>query len=625
MPSSSYQDKGLELALSSEALNHPEPPEWRAALFSLMLPLPDHALPSIESQKDHEIKEKTGLYDTEGFLRVPSSWTSGRFQGVRRIVLGPDNGRVAFYQEAANRFGDVLGESVGAEAIDVKGSDGGPTRCAHYDFRQRGTSEESAINVPPNLSNGHPGESVRLVSAELLQYGHLNPHDPQAEETYPLITRFIVLHLIAENCSSDMLDKLSQALHRPRNRLVPYDDTSMILHGIMARVRRAMSFPQRPLTFVMAPGGYLTRLNASESSKQQTTPQEREFHAELMRRQAYGRTRTKTPTALRAVCALPGSPRTPSVPEIWQGSTQDTDGAEPAWLKLWSWSLATGADQYWEGIPDYEEDFDSVDTFRRFRHWTLCTTESGIAHVRHPNSEYHDTKFWMLSMTRYVDLALLVQRCFIALSSMSSRLRDIHDDALQKIKGSPSGDPTDPFQILEQELELLGELQEDFVQFRDRLWFNVVPKHSSDTHILKSLRRASGVDDIYEDLVDEIAIRKEVYNTRATQHRMERERQELLDRQAEERRRREERDRDGANQREESRRAERSNRLLGIIAAALAVPGLMDITGIEHSWVLFGWTLALTVIVMALIWLLVRDRTGTQTPPQSSREEPHVR
>lgn len=621
----SYRDRGLNLGLSGESKGHPELPDWRAVFFSLIFPLPDPALPSPESQEDEEFEGVKGLYDAHGFLRVPSSWSDGRFQGVRRIELSTDDAGQAYYQKANNRFGRVLGDSVGADAIDNRPSENHETRCVRYDFSQDVTSEETTIIIPQDFSNHHPGASIRLVSAELLQYGHMQNHDARSGGSHAIITRFLVMHVVAENCSTELLDKLSQALHRPRRRLGPYEaETSRILHGLVMKIRRRMSFPHHPLTFVMAPGGYLERPSNLTYSKQQTTPEERAFHSHLLEDDAYGKSQIKIPTALRTVCAVPGNPNVRSAPEIWRDTNQVAKLSETAWLHQWSWSLATGADEYWEGIPCEEGDSESTDSFRRFRHWTLCATESGVAHVRHPYAGTQDVKFWMLSMTRYVDLAILVQRCFIALSTLSSRLRGIHDDAVKNLNDSKEGDPSDEFQLLEQELELLGKLQEDFVQFRDRLWFNVVPKHSSDTHVLKSLRRASGVDDIYDDLVDEIGIRKEVYNTRSAQHRMRKEHQEQQNRREEEKRHREERKKDEANQREENRRAEWSNRILGVMAAALAAPGFMDLTGWDHGWPLVTATVTLAVILTAIIWLLVRPRSG-DAPPRPSRNRDHSR
>lgn len=591
-----YKELGLHLQLSQESKDHPDVPDWRAGLFSLMFPLPDHTLPSPESQRDEEFEGVKGLYDAQGFLRVPSNWTDGRFQGVREIDLRTGDPGKSYYQKAKHRFGDVLGESVGADAIDNKPSENNETRCVRYDFPQGATNDDSVIIIPPDLSNNHPGQSVRLVSAELLQYGHLQIHDPHGGESHSLITRFLVVHVVAENCSTALLDNLSQALHRPRHTLEPDEDKpSKILHNVMAAVRRRMSFPHHPLTFVMAPGGYLERANDSEEYSQQINLEEHTFHSRLMGDDAYAKRLIKNPTTLRSVCALPGNPDVRAAPEIWRDGSQEKDLTEAAWLRQWGWSLATGADEFWEGIPDDADGAEWTDSFRRFRHWTLCTTESGIAHLRHPHAGTQDTKFWMLSMTRYVDLAVLVQRCFIALSSLSSRLRDIHEDALKNLNVSEKGDRHDGFQILEQELELLGKLQEDFVQFRDRLWFNVVPKHSSDTHILKSLRRASGVDDIYDDLVDEIEIRKEVYNTRSAQHRMRKEHAE-------------------------NKRAQATNLLLSAMAAALAVPGFADISGVDHSWSLLGKTLAVTVVFAVLIWLVVRLFTRDKTSRPSTKK-----
>ncbi|WP_048402813.1 hypothetical protein [Corynebacterium pilosum] len=174
---------------------------------------------------------------------------------------------------------------------------------------------------------------------------------------------------------------------------------------------------------------------------------------------------------------------------------------------------------------------------------------------------------------------MLVMRSHVVLTALGVQLRELRFTSVnQRTQGKEIGKKE--LEELTAEMSEFREVQADFVRFRDRIWRNSVAKYEADTRVLRGMRTATGAEDMYEDFVDELDTRQEVYSSLYSGHRLNLEAQEQ-----------EERDR-------AARKGEEVQVWLAVFAVVLAIPGLVAL----ESWLKFG--LSVTLIMISLLLLL---------------------
>ena len=594
-----------------EGYDHDVQPDWRLVTFSLIYPAPDKIFPASPE-----------LYDDHGFIRfdetavardfadapaAPVFASPKRYQGIsaidfpRHLAAGSESEtNRPLYREPHSRFGKVMGKVV---STDSDADD----RSHHFTIMRKDQSSLMELAV----ASADPDDkfaTVSLIAVELLQFrdqvdslpGNVLAGSRDSASAYG-VNRYFVLHVAAENCSSATLETISAALNRARNVLkvdVPDGDAVKPLFEFSTRIRHYLS--QLSGTYIglfINRGGYISLPRVVEKDGQlickdsdvEVSSEELQLMKDLQR------TSTSTDTyavPFRTVAAV-ANKSTVTPPALLRGVGESDTYCDPHIIRRqWAWVLANGADRYWEAIPvpDLAE---AMATGEDFRYWTVLAAETGLAHTRLSGGEKSDLHYWMLASTRRVDLAILTMRSHSALYELSLQL-----DQLDEYSHAPSGEDLfsnkDAYEKFRKSLEQLTDLQHRVVHFRGRLWFNSVPRRPLDTDVLEWIRRSTGVHSMYEDFLDEIQLRQQIYAI--VYQRLEAE----YNRQAEDHYRRNE-----DHQRELAEREQEQDRkttlIFGIVAIILAVPGFVELLPLDRDT---GWP-AIMFFVLALFAVIV--------------------
>ncbi len=497
--------------------------------------------------------------------------------------------------------------------------------------------------------------SVSLVCAEFLQYRGMVTHrfheDTRLSEAGELAHDFLVLHVVAENCDGPTLEKISQALHRSRNAVDISNWDEHTRYGAES-VRKSLRNSNRddpgvrllPFFVDLA----VLALNEGLSLPPEADGDQRGFSASVHKGGwldgRYQNSGVLTPVTslsgeseqipvwrgmgssqpLRTVCAIPGHGDYPQ-PRLFADTEEDGDGA---WceLDMWAWELGSGADDFVEGIPRYSADVADTPDRSRYEYWTMLPTASGTGVVRNASASRQDCRPWMLSSTRFVDLAILIHRSTSMLSNVSERLRAIKFSTASTGRASSScSAPDDEAHALTSDLNTFQLIQSDFVRFRDRLWFDAVPDREFETDFMISLREATGAAQRYDDVKDELDLRQAVYTTQfnSRQIELDREMRNQAEREAKQREdelRREEtqrREDDAVARREKDAAEERrsksesaQNLALGFLAIVFAVPGLVQLLPDTGSTIPFWATGIFIIVFIAASMIYLRSRQG---------------
>jgi hypothetical protein len=607
-----YANHGVRLRLAPD-YRATELPEWRAALFSVAFPFPAAGLPP-SLAKDR-------------FIDLGGGWLRGRFKGLQRITVSHsrdgahrvpswertpsfyDYSPQSFLATASARFRGPLGESTGAPAVDGAADPGLPTdpattvRCHRLPLTADGYDGLDHHGEPASPASGQPAEptvryeidegltgptaalmsrsarpSLQVACLEYLQYRGTFAHDVDGTPG-EFAQDYLVVHLIAENCSGASLEKISAALRRPRTTLdlrtwdpEGDDDREFTATGILsALVDFAVTRLNDALPSTLPDGFRATVTRGGILTASRHTPLPAAHGADPVTGEPVPLWRGRGPMRpVRTVCAVPGRGDVTS-PSLFDELTDSSWRPEDAW----AWQLSAGADRYTQGIPDHRSTGPAPERFR-YQDWSFATSDEGVALVRNGPADSRDACFWMLSATRFLDLALLVHRSSAMLDNLGERLRAIRFRTLSREQ-----------EDLTAALESFETIQSDFVHFRDRLWFNTVPGREIDTLLMLELRRSMGVTGRFTDTRDELELRENVYTTQynARQLRIERERESLA----------------RAEREDGERQAKVQNLLLGILAVAFAVPGVVQVSGMPGN----GWTVVVTVILMVVAGLVL--------------------
>lgn len=515
------------------------------------------------------------------------------------------------------------------------------------------TSKYRILDADTDGSCRAADPSVSLVCAEFLQYRGMVTHrfheELRSSEAGELAHDFLVLHVVAENCDGPTLERISQSLHRSRN-VVDIEDwdgnTECGSDNLRApwRSKKRNHPGVRLLPFFVEQA--LTALNEGLTFPSLEADENRTFSATVHKggwlNGGYRNSDVLTPITtlpgedkeipvwrgmgsnqpLRTVCAIPGHSDHPQ-PRLFGDIAEDE---EWAWreLDMWAWELGSGADDFAEGIPRYSGDVEGTPDRSRYEYWTMLPTASGTCIVRNTLASRQDCRPWMLSSTRFVDLAILVHRSTSMLSNVSERLRAIKFSTASSGRPStPCSAPDDEAHALTSDLNTFQLIQSDFVRFRDRLWFDAVPDREFETEFMTSLREATGAGRRYADVKDELELRQAVYTTQFNSRQIELDREirnqaerEAQQREADVRREEKQRREDDAERQTERQNAEdlrarnesTQNRAFGVLAIVFAVPGLVQLLPSSSSTVPFWLTTVFIIIFVAASWIFIKSR-----------------
>lgn len=506
------------------------------------------------------------------------------------------------------------------------------------------TAKYRIVDDSTEVSCDAAAASVSLVCAEFLQYRGMVTHrfhdDTGTSEAGELAHDFLVLHVVAENCDGPTLEKISQSLHRSRNAVDVCDwdgHTRCRVDDARNSCRSAKRDDPglRLLPFFVDQA--VSALNEDLPGLPGTDNDQRAFSATVHKGGwldgRYRLSGVLTPVTslpggggqipvwrgmgssqpLRTVCAIPGHGNYPQ-PHLFADTADDE---EWAWreLDMWAWELGSGADEFAEGIPRYSADVEDTPDRSRYEYWTMLPTANGTAVVRNDSASRQDCRPWMLSSTRFVDLAILVHRSTSMLSNVSERLRAIKFSTASTERAStPCSAPDDETHALTSDLNTFQLIQSDFVRFRDRLWFDAVPDREFETEFMTSLRDATGAAQRYDDVKDELDLRQAVYTTQFNSRQIELDR-EIRNQAEREGAQRRERDAvaQGERQKAEDRRAKNEsaqNLALGFLAIVFAVPGLVQLLPATESTIPFWATGIFIIVFIAASMFYLRSRQG---------------
>lgn len=547
----------------------------------------------------------------------------------------------AFHEGALRHFKPPLRWSVGAYSVDTKSQVSDPRpidesndaaiemwkfpfaaditvndneyqrRAAHYTEGYDNLANQPAEPLARfrlNDDPSHPYSAVALLSVEYLSYEEPTHHKLQHEEDQDLATHFLVLHVAVENCSSRTLDAASNSLQRPRN-LVDLKDYDADCNPAFADLDQRKFYTNKPHNT-----GYQL-LNLFTEHAFRVLPSD--FPRLNLTPGGYLEFSEKTGTSddarlkpFRTVCAIPGidaptPPRLlPSTEADVEKEVPDTNGTleteDIRWSTAdkWGWVLSTGADDYYTGILN-DRDRDSVLHSRvaTYKYWTLHSSPEGLAVVRRSAIDKADSKMWTLTSTRFMDVALLNRRAERYMRLLSNSLRDMKFEtaAAEQVlrdKEESNKDLTGANQELRRSLARFDKLQNDFLVFRDRLWFDTVAGNMMDTLILNALQESTGTRAHFDDIYSELELRKSIYATRY---------QSLNLGLGELRERRKDQEND---------MKERRNQFIGLAAVIVAVPPIVQMFPLLGPWGQFGWSIAIMAAGVLYITLRWRgDRT----------------
>lgn len=601
-------------------------PQWRIALFTLTYAIPENELP--------DELQNAEFFD-EGALRE-AGFGRGRAQGIRQLSMPykcgetglwinpPDEEGVrkegcregvsefmpkALYESARRRYNGILEETLGAVAADEdiiheeivgashaskqakKQSLEEARQCARfynitysrteraadvawqlYGLKARGANAPSSERVTREEAMQARDGSLRVVSLELAEF-----KDP-GTDSGDIFNRFIVVTLALENASDLVLESTSQALQRRRNYLwtdsgdsdSAADLVELIEYRVLDKVSNEI---ECALSDAVNPQGV-------ESGDNLRATINRSNVITLNSASRCPNAQFPVMPTLRSVVVVPNG-EVKNYPPLATEGYANSDECEIPWPKetVWAWALASGADNFVAGTPDFTSAPKPTVPTHPYLHWRSWVDEHGFALVRRDHPDNGDFKFFVLAPTRFTDLVMLVMRSHVVLTALGVQLRELRFTSVnQRTQGKEIGKKE--LEELTAEMSEFREVQADFVRFRDRIWRNSVAKYEADTRVLRGMRTATGAEDMYEDFVDELDTRQEVYSSLYSGHRLNLEAQEQ-----------EERDR-------AARKGEEVQVWLAVFAVVLAIPGLVAL----ESWLKFG--LSVTLIMISLLLLL---------------------
>ncbi|WP_144718374.1 hypothetical protein [Corynebacterium sp. NML180780] len=618
---------------------------WRLASFSLVLPVPEQV--SFLDQNNLPTDFAAGENPRGAY-----GWKNGRDKGIQlienpqwdedaEVFRAPDkkhdwyrkplvHGGNAWYHDARVRFHEPIGRAIGNLSIDI---DVAPT-----DAQVGQVVPKSELDSCPNLTAHHylfPPEKdrtvfeitnydrqvpwadqlrsrkdakgpswLKLLSFELLQYKEPNLTDFTRSSPVRTETRcsFLVINVAAENISAATLGFLSATLHKPWNTSQVYlegqgDKTDLeqlpalrhfaelAIAEIDSKLRRKPSMylddsgclratdamPSDPRPFLLPPPQRVAmaipspcRPQPEERTESQCVDEQFEF---------YGGKHSVAPES-EWEQGINGSVAEMEGPML----LNDTDPkARWSWQKQWAWQIAVGADSYPEQIPLQTPDNFAAIESGSDQNWSIISTSEGVGMVRTKSANKDGMSYWSLAHTRFLDVLILHMRARAGEAHLRISLR-----ALAAASGLDTRDPASRNQrkYLQKDLQNLELLQLDHIEIRDNLWFRNVPEREIETRILRGLQSASEFDRLRSDFEEKLRTRQAVLRTQFNKI-------------------------SGVIREEEAQVSERTNLVLGIIAAAIGAPDWAAAAGYpDHLLASFVAFLATIAVFAGIVKVL---------------------
>lgn len=567
-------------------------PTWGIVQFSISYPIPE------------------GIYSgdgAEGLWPKPESENifDGRYRGITRFKTAGSQSESfssrVFYLSQEGRFSSNIAASLG----ESEDSSQNITSSAFRWIAPVATGSSSIENLAPDEGNKFHQENrfrfsfepsggnliagaVELGSFEILQY-----EDSINKNKFH---RFLVLHFVATNCESKVIDKISQGLFRQRN-VLDCDSRKKVslLEEVAKFINGQLNTEGGKYDFTFAKGGYLASKTSNSTS-------------DLLRSNLLA-------PPMRAVCAIPNidASRINHIPKSFQphlavSSDEHIDGAH----LLWGSQMVNGYDIFPQEMPTPQSVISSSRNEMSHANWDFVIDHGGVASVRKLSSLGRDMNIAMLSPTRYIDILILLQRTYTSLRFIGEELRNI-----ERVEHKSFGEVSshDMQQLREYKDSLLKpvnqllKVQNDFAEIRKTLWFNAIPKRSLDTFLMLQLREEMGVEGLYNDLVDEVQYRQQIYNLTYHEHDSHLKSLEAdLAEQDRDERSNQLKEEENRNREAQERQAERDrnfNFIISVIAIGLAVPSYVALVvedGVgKHGWLLLFIGLAISVLISSAI------------------------
>lgn len=656
-----------------EDFNLEDTPEWRLVNFSLIFPLPQNIFPHdnksafdefgfflIDDKKKGDLIVSPDRYKGISVIDSPEKISSmgGGADAWRSKSNEASNAKrqSAAYRDVRPRFGVQLGSSVGF--TDKQGE--WPQKEEHFRRCTIGAENYTSLKTLYFRGDEKSGRyaTLSLHSFEILQYSDFHALSTESDNenncSSTSISRYLVMHIVAENCTNCQLEKISSALYRPRNKFYDLKDEKGTevrrpLLNFTNVIRRSVEEITGTFIGIFMMSGCYVGLPKPEYSREKgevkkyIPDEEKTAHGDTFVHKEYVKTVdshqdflasdlaavealakqdnipfVELPSAYRSVSAVSYKPITtgPRLFNSRENKQADFNRNEKTESRMnelvqkqWAWQLATGADRYWESQPDIELKSENLN-FSVNKYWTVLAAESGIAHVKSSYLDDPDTQFWNLSSTRRVDLAILAMRSYSVLNVLIKRLAEVEHFGLSTNlealtdKDSSSAVVDQEYKKIQKNMERFSEIQESLVYFRSRLWFNAVPKRPRDTEAMLWIRQATGVEAMYSDFLDEMKLRQEIYTVNYQRREVEQKRF------AEEERLK-------AEEKEESERSDREdehnriNLLIALGALILTIPAFTELWPYETSEQTKFWVTVIIVALLsipALAWAFVSRR-----------------
>lgn len=478
--------------------NTSEFPEWGNIQISLSYPIPEGCF-----QPGGAIsQDKTAIWET------PESRDKGRYRGVYRVGthghanLSRNQTAITFGRDPSGEFGDEISYAVGT------GQDEDSLLAATYTWLAPTPKcpQKSAIKGPEfnrlifkfNGAQDYYGNelcgTMELVSFEILQYrSALEESNQDSLEKSERFDRFLLVHFIAVDCNNPTVDLISTALSRPRNKINRKNSEPIsILNKLSKFINENLNagMPGRgKYKFSFEAGGYLKNPGGFEESNLFAQP-------------------------VRTVCAIPNIPASniDSLPNVFKDD-QESSIITPSIAKIWASQLSTGYDFYAYGIPSVESIINSSGEDlleNNIKNWVISVDNNGLALIRTSPELKQDLGPVAITSTRFLDILILIQRSYTALRQVSRLVRQAEVSVKEEI--SDQQDLETRQLHLKQRFKLLLEAQVKFAKLRNTLWYNQIPRRELDTYLMLTARKEMGVQGLYDDLVDEVQLCREIYD-----------------------------------------------------------------------------------------------------------------
>ena len=372
---------------------------------------------------------------------------------------------------------------------------------------------------------------VSLVCAELLSYcgpklRNLSTDSNQQSRLSKFENQFLVLHVVAENCSSALLEQISKSLHKPRNRVtyrIPESEYGEVFQTLL---------PEAQCESTMTAEESATYSGKTNLIQLWLSRVEMELLADhydprnptiKMARGGFLQTSEKLPISANnrvfaVVTAIPGKNTFNLASRFWETTEEERQN----WTAhdTWGWFLANRADQFKPELTALDDESLDESRVQLYHDWALHSSENGLAVIRRRPADNRNNSFWMYAGTRFVDLAILVRRADGYLTRMAKQLRAMtfkSEELNALLNQCDDEGPDEPLtraqEILQTSLQNFEILQTEFVTFRDHLWYDSVSDRDVDTKVLRSILISTGTQNDFTEVSSELQLRESIYRT----------------------------------------------------------------------------------------------------------------